>query len=86
MPKQRAIKRPRKREVVSFLAESAIYAVVVVVYYLLVLHLLGGWLKRLFDGNRFTYAGVALALIVVQGVVLEGLTAGLFKIIRGKIK
>jgi len=66
----------------SFLMELAVYTVFVFVYFFLVLHFLGNWIKHLFDQNRTLYATVALALILVQGVVLEMLTTALLKLIR----
>ncbi len=58
----------------SLLIELAAYAVLVTVYFCLVLTFLGGWLERLFAGERKVYAFVALGLIVGQGLVLEMLT------------
>jgi hypothetical protein len=43
-------------------------------YYFLVLHFLGGWLNQLFQSDRRLYAGVALGLIIGQGILLEMLT------------
>jgi hypothetical protein len=58
----------------SFLFELFIYAVLVTVYYLLVLHFLGDGLKQLYQHRRHLYAGVALSLIIAQGLLLEILT------------
>ena len=44
----------------AFLVELAIYAVLVVGYFFLVLHFLGEWLHQLETGHRYTYAGVAI--------------------------
>jgi len=66
----------------SFLMELAVYAIFVFVYFFLVLHFLGNWIKHVFDQNRTLYAAVALALIIVQGVVLEMLTTALLRLIR----
>jgi Kef-type K+ transport system membrane component KefB len=63
-----------------------IYAIFVFAYYFLVLHFLGGWLKRLFDDHKAAYALVAVALITGQGFLLELLTGWLFTTIRGKTK
>ena len=73
-------------QVIWFLLEVVAYAAFVFVYYFLVLHFLGAWLKGLFDQHRAVYAVVALALIIAQGVLLEFLTAWLFTRIRGKAK
>ena len=65
-----------------FLAELVIYALFVLAYFFLVLHFLGGWLKQVFDENKNLYAILALALIIVQGVLLEMLTSALLQVIR----
>jgi hypothetical protein len=59
----------------SFAIEVLIYTALVVGYFLLVLRLLGEPLKKLFTDHLTLYAFAALALIVVQGVVLEFLTS-----------
>lgn len=59
----------------NFAIEVLIYAVLVVVYFLLVLRLLGEPLMRLFTENLTIYAVAALVLIVVQGALLELLTS-----------
>jgi uncharacterized membrane protein len=65
-----------------FALELAIYAVVVAVYFFLVLHLLGGWLYRLEVQHRVVYALVAILLIAGQAVVLDAVTTALFRLIR----
>jgi hypothetical protein len=57
-----------------FSLELAVYALLVTSYYFLVLKFLGVWLYGLFQNERQTYAAVALALIIAQGVLLEILT------------
>lgn len=69
-----------------FLVQTLVYAGLVIVYYLLVLNFLGGWLKRLFDAHLAVYAFVALALIIAQGAALDLLTGWLFTRNRGKSK
>ncbi|MDB6023067.1 MAG: hypothetical protein JWQ04_2924 [Pedosphaera sp.] len=66
----------------SFSVELPVYAVLVVAYFFLVLHFLGGWLYDLFKNDRRWYAVLALLLIVAQGVVLESLTRALLNLIR----
>jgi hypothetical protein len=66
------------------LIELAIYAVLVVCYFFLVLHFLGGWLYQLEIDHRYTYAGVAILLIIGQAVVLEGVTTFLLRMLRGR--
>ncbi|MDB6066525.1 MAG: hypothetical protein JWR26_2733 [Pedosphaera sp.] len=68
----------------SFSIELPVYAVLVVVYFFLVLHYLGNWLFHLFRDERHIYAVVSLALIVGQGIVLEILTSALLRLIRRK--
>lgn len=68
----------------AFLIELAIYAVLVVGYFFLVLHLLGDWLHQLEVHHRYTYAGVAILLVIGQAVLLESLTTLLLRIIRGR--
>jgi hypothetical protein len=68
----------------AFLIELAVYAVLVVVYFFLVLHFLGDWLYQLEIHHRYTYAGVAILLIIGQAVVLENVTTLLLRIIRGR--
>ena len=63
--------------VVSFLFELGLYAALVTGYFFLVLHFLGGALRSLFETNKTTYAIVALALIIGQGVLLEVLSTAL---------
>jgi hypothetical protein len=59
----------------NFLIELAIYAILIVIYFLLVLRLLAEPLARLFDSNLALYAVVALVLIVAQGVLLAWATS-----------
>jgi hypothetical protein len=68
----------------AFSAELLLYAVLVILYILLVLHFLGNWLFELFRDERQLYAIVALVLIVGQGYVLEIITRLLLKVIKGK--
>lgn len=54
--------------------EFLVYGTLVTVYFFLVLHFLGSSLNQLFQSDRRVYAGLALALIVGQGILLEMLT------------
>ena len=69
-----------------FATELAIYAVLVIAYFFLVLHLLGEWLYRLETQHRITYAVVALSLIIGQAVVLDAVTSFLFRFLRRRWK
>ena len=55
-------------------AEMVVYAVLVSAYYFCVLHFLGNSLEHLYRDRRGVYAGLALGLIVAQGLLLEILT------------
>jgi hypothetical protein len=68
----------------AFLIELAVYALLVVAYFFLVLHFLGGWLQQLEIHHRNTYGGVAILLIIGQAVVLENVTTLLLRLIRGR--
>ena len=71
-----------KRQLISFGREMAVYAVLVTGYVLLVLHYLGNWLYQLFRSERKTYAAVSLLAVVIQGLLLERLTAGLLHLLK----
>jgi Kef-type K+ transport system membrane component KefB len=68
----------------AFAIELTIYAVLVIAYFFLVLHLLGGWLFQLYAHHRTFYAGIAIVLIIGQAVVLESITTFLLRMIRGR--
>ena len=68
----------------SFVLELLLYTVLVVVYVLVVLSFMGGWLKGLYDHGKLRYAVVCLLLIIGQGVVLETITSALLRFIRAK--
>ncbi len=72
------------RTVRAFAIELAIYALLVVAYFFLVLHLLGDWLYQLESQHRYIYAGVAILLIIGQAVLLESVTTFLIRMIRGR--
>jgi hypothetical protein len=68
-----------RRLVRSLVIEAMVYAGLVVAYFYLILRLLGEPLRQLFSSNLTLYAFLALALIVVQGAVLEFLTSLLLR-------
>jgi len=76
------MKRDAAKSLRVFVAELAIYTVLVTAYFFLVLHLLGGWLYRLEMHHRITYAVVAILLIAGQAVVLDAVTTVLFRLLR----
>ena len=68
----------------AFLIELAIYAVLVVGYFFLVLHFLGEGLQHLEKNHRYAYAGLAILLMIGQAVVLQIVTTFLLRLIRGR--
>jgi hypothetical protein len=71
------------RAVQAFALELGIYAVFVAIYFFTVLHFLGDWLVALEHRNIRVYAVVAILLVVGQAVLLEAVTTGLMKLLRG---
>ena len=70
------LENPKLRKLIrNFVLEVLIYSALVVVYFFLVLQFLAEPLGALFVSNLILYAFVALALIVVQGAVLEFFTS-----------
>jgi hypothetical protein len=67
----------------AFALELVIYAALVTVYFFAVLHFLGGWLVQLETQHIRVYAVVAILLIIGQAVVLEAVTTGLLRLLRG---
>jgi hypothetical protein len=78
------MKQETRNVLKSFIIELFLYTVLVVAYFFLVLHFLGGALLHLFQDQRRFYAFVSLALIAGQGIILEILTRALLRLIRGK--
>jgi hypothetical protein len=78
------MKKEAIRTIRAFAIELVIYALLVVVYFFLVLHFLGQWLYELEIHHRYLYAGLAILLIVGQAVLLESLTTFLIRLIRGR--
>jgi hypothetical protein len=68
----------------AFALELVVYAVLVVVYFFLVLHLLGEQLFELETRHRYFYATLSILLIIGQAVLLESLTTFLIRLIRGR--
>jgi hypothetical protein len=78
------VKKGTARTLRAFVIELAIYAVLVITYFFLVLNLLGQWLYELEIHRRYTYAALAILLIIGQAVLLESLTTFLIRLIRGR--
>ncbi len=68
----------------SFFLELALYALLLVVYFALVLHFLGGWFKELFDHDRKLFAVMALTVMIAQTVGLEIVSSFLVWLVRAK--
>jgi hypothetical protein len=73
-PNPQGMKQEIKYSLKSFLLELLVYAGLVTIYYLSVLHFLGDTLKNFYVYDRKAYAGIALVLIIGQGFLLEILT------------
>ncbi len=78
------MKKQAAKSLRAFAIELAVYAVLVICYFFLVLNLLGNWLYHLENQHRYIYAGVALLLIAGQAVVLDTVTTLLFRVLRGR--
>ena len=78
------MKKETAKTLRAFLIELAIYAVLVVAYFFLVLHFLGEWLHQLETHHRYTYAGAAILLMIGQAIVLQNVTTLLLRLIRGR--
>jgi len=78
------MKKEEAKSLRAFVIELVIYSVLVIIYFLLVLHLLGEWLFHLETQHRVTYAIVALLLIAGQAIVLDAVTTLLFRFLRGR--
>jgi hypothetical protein len=78
------MKADTARTLRAFVIELAVYAVLVIAYFFLVLHLLGGWLSDLAQHHHILYAFTAIPLILGQAVVLENLTTFLLRMLRGR--
>ena len=66
----------------NFLIELAVYGVLLVIYFFVVLRFLGDFLTSLYNNSLVVYAVLALVLIIMQGVFLEALTSYLMKLLR----
>ena len=80
------MKKQAAKSLRVFAIELAVYVVLVICYFFLVLNLLGNWLYHLEAQHRYIYAGVALLLIAGQAVVLDTVTTLLFRFLRGRWK
>ena len=72
-----------RRTLRAFALELVIYGALVTGYFFAVLHFLSGWLVQLETQHSRIYAVVAILLIIGQAVVLEWVTTGLLRLLRG---
>jgi hypothetical protein len=77
------VKKATAKTLRAFLIELVLYAALVVAYFFLVLHFLGDGLRQLEQHHRYTYAGVAVLLMIGQAVLLQYVTTFLLRAIRG---
>jgi hypothetical protein len=68
----------------AFGIELVTYSVLVIGYFLFVLHLLGHWLLPLYQHHRLFYSALAIVLILGQAVLLEFVTTLLLRLIHGR--
>jgi hypothetical protein len=68
----------------TFLFELMLYAVLLVAYFVFVLHYLGGWFKELFDHDRRLFAVMALVVMIGQTVGLQIVSSFLIWLLRAK--
>jgi len=80
------MKAETRKTLFAFAAELVVYGLLVVVYFFLVLHFLGGWLEGLHKEHAKLYAFTAIALVIGQAVLLEWVTTFLFRLIRGRAR
>ena len=78
------MKAEYRRALLSFLAELALYSLLVIAYFFLVLHFLGPWLFDIHRDHVRLYALLSVGLILGQAVLLESVTTFLLRLIRGR--
>ena len=65
----------------NFVIELILYGLLVFAYFVLVLRLLGEPLTALYETSLVIYAGVAIALLIIQSVALEFVTSFLVSLL-----
>jgi len=68
----------------AFLIELVLYTGLLLVYFIIVLHFLGGWFKELYDHDRDLFAVMALVIMIGQTVGLEIVSSFLIWLMRRK--
>jgi hypothetical protein len=76
------MKKETAKTLRAFAIELVIYSVLVVAYFFLVLHFLGEGLQRIAQNHRYSYAGLAILLMIGQAVLLQNVTTLLLHLIR----
>ena len=76
------MKKETAKTLRAFAIEMAIYSVLVVAYFFLVLHFLGDGLQWLAQHHLYGYAGTAILLMIGQAVLLQNVTTLLLRLIR----
>lgn len=72
-----------QRALRAFVIELFIYAALVTGYFFAVLFYLGDWLVQIATHHIRFYAVLCIVLIIGQAVVLEAVTTGLMRLLRG---
>jgi hypothetical protein len=76
-------KKQMSRALRAFALELLIYGALVTGYFFAVLHYLGHWLVEMATHHIRVYAVLCILLIIGQAVVLEAVTTGLMRLLRG---
>jgi hypothetical protein len=76
------MKEPIQKVARYLLVELAMYAVLAIVYFSLVLRFLGSWLNWLFHDQRDYYVVASILIMVGQAVGLERLLTALSYLVR----
>jgi hypothetical protein len=63
------------RELLAWVLHLALYSVLLLAYFLLVLRYLSGWFAGLFHQHRAEYALFGIVAMVVQAVALDAVSA-----------
>ena len=63
------------RELLAWVLHLALYSVLLLSYFLLVLRYLSGWFTDLFHYHRVEFAFFGIVAMVVQAVVLDAISA-----------
>ena len=79
-----SMKKEAAKTLRAFAIELILYSLLIVSYFFLVLHFLGGWLYRLELQHRWVYAAMSVLLIVGQAVLFESITTFLLRLLRGR--